>query len=93
MVHDRLATQHYTDQELLELEEYMKTHFPEDIPNSYISILHQHSDNAGQHFKNTGHINYFTGLVKNRGGGAKTAYVYSFGAPSHGKGPYNGVGA
>ncbi|KAL7534418.1 hypothetical protein ACHAXR_005863 [Thalassiosira sp. AJA248-18] len=94
--HDRYAMQTFTTRELIWLEEYMLTHengrFQADIPDGKIVRLHQHSDNAGQHFKNTGAINYFTTLINDRGGPSKTAYIYSFGAPGHGKGPYDGIG-
>ena len=91
-VHDRHAMQHFTNHELKYLEDYMKQKFPADIPKGSIVCLHQHSDNAGQHFKNTGAINYYTTLTNDRGGPGETAFVYSFGAPGHGKGPYDGIG-
>ncbi|KAL7550152.1 hypothetical protein ACHAWF_013398 [Thalassiosira exigua] len=91
-VHDRHAMQHFTKYELEKLEAYMVEYFPEDIPGGRIRRLHQHSDNAGQHFKNTGAINYFSTLIDERGGPISTAYVYTFGAPGHGKGPYDGIG-
>ncbi|KAL7549077.1 hypothetical protein ACHAWF_012345 [Thalassiosira exigua] len=91
-VHDRYAMQHFTKHELKKLEDYMIEYYPEDIPGGRIRRLHQHSDNAGQHFKNTGAINYFTTLINERGGPVNTAYVYTFGAPGHGKGPYDGIG-
>ena len=91
-VHDRHAMQHFTDNELKLLESYMKENFPEDIPKGHMTRLHQHSDNASTHFKNTGAINYYTTLIDERGGPNETAFVYSFGAPGHGKGPYDGIG-
>ena len=91
-IHDRHAMQHFTTHELKYLEEYMKINFPEDIPKGHIVRLHQHSDNASTHFKNTGAINYFTTLIDARGGPRETAFVYSFGAPGHGKGPFDGIG-
>ena len=91
-VHDRRAMQHFTDYELKYLESYLLEYFPEDIPNGHITHLHQHSDNAASHFKNTGAINYFTTLINERGGPSETAFVYSFGAPGHGKGPFDGIG-
>ena len=90
-VHDRHAMQHFTNHELKYLETYMKEHYPDDIPKGSISRLHQHSDNAS-HFKSTGAIAYFTTLINERGGPTETAFVYSFGAPGHGKGPYDGIG-
>ena len=91
-VHDRRAMQHFTDHELKWLESYMKEIYPEDIPKGHITRLHQHSNNTSTHFKNTGAINYYTTLIDKRGGPIETAFVYSFGAPGHGKGPYDGIG-
>ena len=90
-IHDRHAMQKFTDDELKYLEEYMINNFPDDIPEKKIAQLHQHSDNAS-HFKSTGAIHYFTTLINDRGGPTKTAYVYCFGAPGHGKGPFDGIG-
>jgi hypothetical protein len=89
-VHDRHAMQHFTKQELEELEKYMKQYFPDDIPQGRILRLHQHSDNASQHFKSTGALHFFTCLTTRIT--TLSAYVYSFGAPGHGKGPWDGVG-
>ena len=71
----------------------MNDNFRDDIPKGYITHLHQHSDNAAQHFKSTGALEYFTSLIK-KGGRNPTLckYVYSFGAPGHGKGCFDGVG-
>ncbi|EJK73457.1 hypothetical protein THAOC_04918 [Thalassiosira oceanica] len=90
--HDRFAMQHYTKTELEYLENYMRQHFPKDLIDGKIAKLFRHSDNAGQHFKNTGAIHYFTTLILERGGPTKTGYVYTFGAPGHGKGPFDGYG-
>ena len=90
--HDRHAMEHFTNRELTRLEKYMCDNFPEDIPSGKLLRLHQHSDNASQHFKNTGAMNYFSTIINERGGPSLTAYVYTFGAPGHGKGPYDGIG-
>ena len=90
--HDRFAMQHFTTKELEWLEGYMKDNFKNDIPMGHITHLHQHSDNAGQHFKSTGSIQYFTSLIYNRGDATQCSYVYSFGAPGHGKGFFDGLG-
>ena len=90
-IHNRYAMQKFTDDEMKFLEEYMNKNFPDNIPKKKISHLHQHSDNA-VHFKSTGAIHYFTTLIDDRGGPAETAFIYSFGAPGHGKGPYDGIG-
>jgi hypothetical protein len=62
-VHDHLARQRLTKQELEELEKYTKQYFPDNIPRGRILHLHQHSDNASQHFKNTGALQLFTSLT------------------------------
>ena len=68
----------------------MQENFPKDLVDGRIAKLLRHSDNAGQHFKNTGALHYFTTLILERGGPTKTGYVYTFGAPGHGKGPFDG---
>jgi hypothetical protein len=90
--HDRFAMQHFTNKEFIFLEQYMNEHFPNDLINGQIKRLHQHSDNATQHFKSTGALEYFTSLIIERGGPGQCMYVYSFGAPGHGKGVFDGVG-
>ena len=70
----------------------MREEFPNDIPEGKITHLHIHSDNATQHFKSCGAINYFTSLISERGGASVCCYVYSFGAPGHGKGFFDGLG-
>ena len=66
--------------------------FPEDIPKGHTTRLHQHSDNARTHFKNTGGVSYYTSLVDERTGPSKIAFVYSVGAPGHGEEPYGDIG-
>jgi hypothetical protein len=61
--HDRFAMQHFTEKEFKFLEAYMLEFFPSDLTNSCIQWLHQHSDNASQHFKSTGAIEYFILLI------------------------------
>lgn len=93
--HDRFAMQHFTEKELPWLEKYMRDNFPNDLDEGceYITRFHRHSDNASQHFKNTGAIEFFTSLIKKHGRDAsKCKYVYSFGAPGHGKGCFDGIG-
>ena len=84
--------QQFTDEELQYIENYMSDKFPNDLINGHIKWLHQHSDNASQHFKSTSALEYFTSLIKERGGPTECVYVYSFGAPGHGKGVFDGVG-
>lgn len=93
--HDRFAMQHYTEAELPWLEKYMQENFPNDLDDGcdFITRFHRHSDIACQHFQNTGAIESFTSLVKKHGRDAsKCKYVYSFGAPGHGKGCFDGLG-
>ena len=54
--HDRFAMQEFTTKELV-LEQYMSKKFPNDLINGRIKRLHQHSDNASQHFKSTTECN------------------------------------
>lgn len=91
-LHDRFAMQQFTTRELAYLEQYMSEKFPNDLINGRIKRLHQHSDNASQHFKSTGAMEYFTSLIADRGGASECLFVYSFGAPGHGKGVFDGVG-
>jgi hypothetical protein len=91
-LHDRFAMQQFTRQEMEYLERYMSESFPNDLINGRIKRLHQHSDNASQHFKSTGSIEFFTSLIAQRGGPGECMYVYSFGTPGHGKGVFDGVG-
>ena len=62
------------------------------MPNNKLQKMFNHSDNASQHFKSTGNLEFFSRLVEDQGEPGKCAFVYSFGAPGHGKGPWDGVG-
>jgi hypothetical protein len=53
------AMQQFTDEELQYIENYMSGNFPNDLINGCIKQMHQHSDNALQHFKSTGALEYF----------------------------------
>ena len=66
--------------------------FPDDIPDGKIKCLHTKSDNAASHFKSRKSMNYFSRLIDDRGGPSIRSYVYSFGAPHHGKGKWDGAG-
>ena len=90
--HDRFAMQHFSTAEMEWIEEYMNNEFPNDIPGGKIKHLYWRSDNAGQHFKSTGAIEFFTLLIRDRGGATKCSYFYSFWAPGHGKGKFDGLG-
>ena len=87
--HDRHAMQKFTTTELQWLTDFMIEKYPDDIPDRRIKRLHTHSDNAAQHFKSTGSMNFYTTLGKEH---PDTANVYSFGAENHGKGKHDGVG-
>lgn len=87
--HDRWAMQHFTSHEIPYLEKFIHEKFPQDIPGGKIKHLHQHSDNATSHFKNVGAMHYFTSLTKDLDG---ASFLYNFGAPGHGKGPFDGIG-
>ena len=70
----------------------MREEFPNDIPEGKITHLHLYSDNAGQHFQSIGIIECFTSFTRGRGGATTCMYVYSFGAPGHEKGFFDGLG-
>ena len=98
--HDRAQQQHFTRRELVWMEEHLHLHHPEDIPRGKIWSLHQHSDNAAQHFKNTGALRWFTDLGVAQGiaagaldrGSTSFSFTWTFGAPGHGKGVWDGLG-
>ena len=87
-LHDCFAMQQFTTTELEYLEKYMLDNYPNNLINGRIKRLRQHSDNASQHFKSTGALQYFTSLINKWGGPSECMYVYSFGAPGHGKGVF-----
>ena len=70
----------------------MSSDFPQDLPGGKVTHLHLYSDNSGSHFKRVGSIMFFALLIKERGGTNKCMYVYSFGAPGHGTGFFDGLG-
>ncbi len=74
------------------IEKYLDANFCNDLPGNTFTHLHCHSDNAGQHFKNTGALEFFTHLMHLWGGAGKCSYVFSFGASGYGKGVYDGLG-
>jgi hypothetical protein len=84
--------QHFTTTEMEWIEKYLNAKFCNDLHRNKITHLHSHSDNAGQHFKNTGALEFFTHFMHHWGETGKCSYVYSFGAPGHGKGVYDGLG-
>jgi hypothetical protein len=84
--------QHFTTTEMDLIEKYLNAKFCNDLPGNTINHLHCHSDNAGQHFKNTGALEFFRHLKRLWGGAGKCSYVYSFEALGHGKGVYDGLG-
>jgi len=84
--------QHFTNNELKYLEGYLKQHFPADIPNGHIIRLHQHSDNAGQRFKNTVAINYYTLLINAMGCPKETSFFLFLWRTRAQKGSIDGIG-
>ena len=84
--------QNFSTAELDWIERYTKDEFTNDITEGNFTHLHLHSDNAGQHFSSSGAIEYFTSLINDCGGATDCMYVYSFGAPGHGKGLFDGLG-
>lgn len=92
MKHDRFAMKTFSIKELEDVESYMRENFPNDIPAGNITHLHLHSDNAATHFKSTGAMESFTSFTTSRGGTLKCKYIWSFGAPGHGKGFFDGMG-
>ena len=80
--------EHFTNRELKILKEFLRGNYPNNIPCGFIEQLHTHSNNAIKHFKSTGCMYYYTTLP----GDSECAYIYSFGAPSHGKGVWDGLG-
>ena len=93
-LHDRHHQQHFTKIELKWFEEYLKTERPEDIgvgkiQNPRISHLAQHMDNASQHFKSTGAIEFLTHMFEETAGlNSENCFIISFGCPGHGKGAW-----
>jgi len=73
--HDTYMIQHYTNNELKQLEKYMAENVPHYIPNGKIECLHTQSDNAASHFKSQKSMNYYSQLINERGGSSKCAFV------------------
>ena len=83
--------QQFTNDKMEYLKNYTNKHFLEVIPMKKITHLYRYSDNV-VHIKSIGAIDYFTTLINDWGGASEAAFVYSFGAPGHGKGPFDGIG-
>jgi hypothetical protein len=64
----------------------------EEFTKEVYSHVYLYSDNEGFHVKSTGAIGLFTSLIKDCGGATECNLVYSFGAPGHGKGLFDGIG-
>ena len=90
--HDRFSMQNFYTADLELLEGYTKDQFSNGIPEERVTHLHLNSDNAGQHFNISGAIEYFTSLINDRGGETDCMYIYSLGAPGHGKGFFDSLG-
>ena len=84
-LHDSSATQHYM---LLQMDWFLEQKRLGIIDETFKSH-HIHSDNAGQHFKNTYSARFLTLYRIKYSLGTAT---WSFGCPGHGKGPWDGLG-
>jgi hypothetical protein len=98
--HDSHAAQTFINKTIAYLEEhYVQT------GKEVFYAWHMHSDNAPSHFKSSKTMHYLTllparlaawarGVVNAAGSGALTFRVFwEFGAPGHGKGVWDGIGA
>lgn len=90
--HDSHAAQAFLEKTLKYLEE-------EQIrTEEHFSALHIHSDNAPSHFKSSKTMHYLTSLPQRlkpwaTSTGNTFRVVWEFGAPGHGKGVWDGIGA
>lgn len=85
MKHDSLLMQNFFNQALDKLQA------DGTVASNGIRSLHVHSDNAAQHFKSAKSMNWLTRQLHHRDW-VKSA-TWDFGAPGHGKGPWDGIGA
>ena len=69
----------------------MREEFPNDIPEGKITYIYLHSNNTIRHFKSVGAIEYFTSLIRDCHGASVCMFIYSFGAPGHGKGVFDSL--
>ena len=81
--HDSYATQHFMARQLQWWQD--QSNFQEEIKS-----VHVHSDNAGQHFKNSKTLNFLSRLLELL---TLVVVTWSFGCPGHGKGPWDCFGA
>ena len=91
--HDSHAAQTFINKTLAWLEE----HYVSTSKERFIA-LHMHSDNAPSHFKSSKTMYYLTTLperLKSWSVVAQRSFrvVWEFGAPGHGKGVWDGIGA
>lgn len=92
MKHNRHQVKHFNKEGINYLEEYPKEKFKNDIPNSTLQTMLNHSDNVSQYFRSTGNLEFFSRLQEDQGGPGKCVFVYSSGTPGHGKGSLDGLG-
>ena len=100
--HCRHQVQHFAVQELRWLEKHLHEDHPEDLNTSHILSLHLHSDNASSHFKSTGAVEWTSRLAETQATACQkemqlddpppTCVTWTFGAPGHGKGLWDGLG-
>mmetsp|Transcript_22840 Transcript_22840/g.33875 ORF Transcript_22840/g.33875 Transcript_22840/m.33875 type:complete len:355 (-) Transcript_22840:336-1400(-) len=92
--HYRHHQQEFTLLEEKVMEKVIKENFPGDVgPEGKITKEYQHSDNATQHFKSTGAIEFLTDQFVRRGGrGSSCCFTKAVGCRGHGKGEWDGIG-
>ena len=92
--HDSHAAQTFINKTLAYLDE----HYVKTGKETFVA-LHMHSDNAPSHFKSSKTMYFFTTLVATlKQWGSAVLHrsfriVWEFGAPGHGKGVWDGIGA
>ena len=92
--HDSHAAQTFTNKTLAYLDE----HYVKTGKETFVA-LHMHSDNAPSHFKSSKTMYFLTTLVATlKQWGSAVLHrsfriVWEFGAPGHGKGVWDGIGA
>ena len=92
--HNHHYQHHFTEREVIWLEDYLIRKRPEDMGKGKVKFprlnrLFLHMDNASQNFKNTKYIEFVTNLFNQREmDEPTTAIVIMFGCPGHRKGAW-----
>ena len=91
--HDSHAAQTFISKTL----EYLNEHYVVTGQERFVA-LHMHSDNAPSHFKNSKTLHFLSKLPEKLKSWSSVAgrsfrVVWEFGAPGHGKGVWDGIGA